>query len=143
FIPVGETEDGKVCKNDFTPRIDLDHSFDGNAWRLNDQILEAGALRLLDHGEAGTRVFARILRPSREQVIDLGLGEVGFDRQAWIAFLGQAPGELDRDGTEEISVEVATEFGGRTLIERGPFGPLAPDHAFGGKVRDINVDGVA
>ena len=120
LVSVGRAEDGKIRRQHVAGRIDLDHAFDRSARRFDHQILEARHPRLVDQRERRTTRAAGGLRPPRQQIVDLGLGQVGLDREAAVALLGQhASAELDRHRPHEEAAEIEAELAASAFVEGG------------------------
>ena len=116
LVAVGKAEDREACGLNLARGIDLDSALDRRIGRLEHDVLEPRPRRLVDKGEGCTAGLARRLRPSRQQIVDLGRRQVSLDREPGVAALlrRHAPGELDRDRTFQEPADVETELAARS-----------------------------
>ncbi len=99
--------------------VDVDRPLHGGVRRLDDHVLEARSRRLVDERECCLAGLTRDLRPSRKQIVDLGLGEVRLDRKPAVAAGGwYAAGELDGHRPGQEATEIEAELGARRFVER-------------------------
>ena len=83
LVAVGGREHRKVRRLQFAVGVEIDRALGEDALPVDQDVLEAQpADFLLDQRERHARLPSRRLDPARQQILDLGVGQIGFDIEA-------------------------------------------------------------
>src|ERR1019366_10591362 len=96
--------------------IALERSLDRYSAAIDDDIFEAGRLRLLRHVENGAARLARYLDPARQDIVELQGGQVGFNAATAIGPCDLAR-QLDRKRAADSGAEIQSEPRAAGIIE--------------------------
>src|SRR5262249_58824067 len=98
--------------------INLERPFDRDPAALDDDVLETGRLRLRNDVEGCLAGFAGQLDPTGENIVELELGQIGFDTHSAVVIGSDLANELDGEGTRYLRSEIKPEPRAARVVER-------------------------
>ncbi len=120
LVALGHAERREVGGDELAVGVELDGSLHRDAAALDDDVVDPRRRALAGaHGEGRARRLRLGLHPAGKQIVDLGLAEVGLDREPVVLIAGRRDlaAELDRNRPGHGAIEIETEAIARGVVE--------------------------